>query len=226
MVRAALVVNAVVSLLVAVFAIQYLSALDGVSSGGLGGVGDINSAADRLHVGDGITFWAWFLCGVVFIVWTHRTYSNLSALGATGLRFKTGWAIGAWLVPVLAVWRPKQIVNDTWRASDRELPATAAREQWGDRSTPLAMTAWWVLWVVGALAERLSFNFGGASLESGLAIRVGGAVCLAAAAVLALWVVGALTKRQQERARHLGHHAGFAGADVALGASPERPLSA
>jgi hypothetical protein len=226
MVRVALVVNAVVSLLVAVFAIQYLSALDGVSSGGLGGVGDINSAADRLHVGDGITFWSWFLCGVVFIVWTHRTYSNLSALGATGLRYGTGWAIGAWLVPVLAIWRPRQIVNDLWRASDRELPATAAREEWGSRSTPLAMTAWWVLWVVGALAERLSFNFGGSSLESGLAIRVGGAACLAAAAVLALWVVGTITKRQQERARHLGYPARFSGADVALGASPERPLRA
>jgi Domain of unknown function (DUF4328) len=229
MVRVALVVNAIVSLLVTVFTIQYLFALDGVSSGALGGLGDIQSAANRLHVGDGITFWAWFLCGVPFIVWTHRTYSNLEPLGATRLRFRPGWAIGGWLVPPFALWRPKQIVNDAWRASDRTLPANAAREEWAARSTPFVMTAWWVLWVVGALAERFSLNFANSSVESArttLAIRVGGGVCLAAAALLAVWVVGALTRRQQERARVLGMAAGFEGAAVALGPSPERPASA
>ena len=229
MVRVALVVNAVVSLLVTVFAIQYLFALDGVSSGGLGAVGDIQSAASRLDVGDGITFWAWFLCGAFFIVWTHRMYSNVRPLGAAGLRFKTGWAIAGWLVPPFALWRPKQILNDAWRASDRALPADARREEWGGGPTPFLITAWWVLWVVGALAERFALNFADSSVESArttLAIRVGGGVCLAAAALLAVWVVGALTRRQRERARALGLKGGFDASAVALGASPERPASA
>lgn len=228
MVRVALVVNAVVSVLVSVFAVQYLFALDGVSSTGFRTLGAIQTAADRVHVGDGITFWSWFLCGVVFIVWTHRTYSNVSALGGSGLRFRSGWAIAGWLVPPFALWRPKQIVNDVWRASDRTLPAAADREEWGSRPTPLLLGAWWALWVLGALAERLSFNFADSSVDSArttLALRVGAGVCLAAAALLAVWVVTAVTRRQQERARALGVAGGFESA-VALGPSPERPVSA
>src|SRR5206468_1879963 len=143
MVCAALVVNAVVSLLVTAFAISYLSALAGVGPGALGVAADIQAAAHRLDVGDGISFWAWVICAVVFLVWTHRTYRNLAPLGVSGLRFRSGWAIGAWFVPVLAIWRPKQIVNDTWRASDRDLPPSAARADWGGRRTPALMAAWW-----------------------------------------------------------------------------------
>jgi hypothetical protein len=222
MVRVALVVNAVVSLLVAVFAMSYLSALGGVGGSGFGTLGDIQSAAQRLEVGDGISFWAWVLCAAGFVVWTHRTYRNLGALGASGQRFRSGWAIGGWFVPILAVWRPKQILNDTWRATDRDLPADADRDVWGGRSTPLLMTAWWVLWIVGAFAERVSVQLGSNSLDSArttLGIRVGGGVCLAAAAVLGVWFVGALTERQQERARQLSGLGSFGPATVA----PEAP---
>lgn len=225
MVRVALAVNAVVSLLVAAAAMSYLSALGGVG-GSFGSLGDIQTAAHRLDVGDGISFWAWVLCAAGFVVWTHRTYRNLGALGASGLRFRNGWAIGGWFVPILAIWRPKQILNDTWRASDRDLPASTDRDAWGGRSTPFLMTAWWVLWIVGAFAERVSVQLGSNTLDSArttLGIRVGGGVCLAAAAVLGVWFVGALTERQQERARQLSDLGGFGVASVAPGPAPEAP---
>jgi uncharacterized protein DUF4328 len=226
MVRVALVVNAVVSVCVAAFAISYLSALDGVGGAGFGALGDIQTAARRLDVGDGISFWAWVLCAVVFIVWTHRAYRNLEPLGASGLRYRSGWAIAGWLVPILAIWRPKQLLNDTWRASDPGLPGNASRADWGSRSTPLLMTAWWVLWIVGAFADRVSVRLGDNSLDSArttLGIRVGGAACLAAAAVLGVLVVNAITERQQERARQLHELGGFGAVTPAPGPAPEAP---
>lgn len=229
MVIAALVINAVVSLLVTGFAISYLSALAGAAPGAFGVQADIQAASHRLDVGDGISFWAWVICAVVFVVWTHRTYRNLGPLGATGLRFRSGWAIGAWFVPVLAIWRPKQILGDTWRASDRDLPPGASRRDWGSRRTPALMAAWWVLWVAGALAERLTFQIGDQTLASAratLAIRVAGGLCLAAAAVLGVWVVSMITRRQRERAerlRELGVLDDPAGAAML---APERPVVA
>jgi hypothetical protein len=228
MVRVALAVNALISALVTVFAIQYLAALDGVAGGELGGIGDVQSAAHRLDVGNGITFLAWFVCGVLFIVWTHRTYGNLAPLGASGMRFRQGWAVAGWLVPVLAMWRPRQILGDAWRASDGALPASANRTEWGSRSVPRLLTAWWVLWIAGACAERLSLSLGDGTVDSAratLAVRVGGGVCLVAAALLAVWVVGALTGRQQARARVLGAADDMAGAAVAPGPAPERPAT-
>ena len=54
-----------------------------------------------------------------FLIWWWRAYSNLPAITGQELRFGRGWAIGAWFVPILNLWRPKQIGNDIWRGGDR-----------------------------------------------------------------------------------------------------------
>jgi hypothetical protein len=45
--------------------------------------------------------------GVVFIVWFHRAYGNLGALGVDRPRHGRGWAIGAWFIPIANVFIPK-----------------------------------------------------------------------------------------------------------------------
>ena len=45
---------------------------------------------------DGTVFIA---TGIFFLLWFHRAYRNLPALGDR--RYGTGWAIGGWFVPVL-----------------------------------------------------------------------------------------------------------------------------
>ena len=64
----------------------------------------------------------YLLTVVVFLRWFSKAYKNLVPLGAVGLRYRPGWAIGAWFVPFLLWWRPKQIANDIWRASDPDNP--------------------------------------------------------------------------------------------------------
>ena len=55
--------------------------------------------------------------GVMFIIWFRRAYRNLEAWDTEGLRFEAGWTVGGWLVPFLNLVRPKQIMNDLWRAT-------------------------------------------------------------------------------------------------------------
>src|SRR5215510_14201591 len=43
--------------------------------------------------------------GIVFLAWFHRAHLNLPALGARGLTYTSGWAIGAWFVPILNLFR-------------------------------------------------------------------------------------------------------------------------
>ena len=43
---------------------------------------------------------------VVFLRWFKLAYADVDAFGATR-RFARRWAVGAWFVPVLNLWRPK-----------------------------------------------------------------------------------------------------------------------
>jgi Domain of unknown function (DUF4328) len=126
-------------LAVAGFAGVYLSKLDRLSEAELPTsteLSDANDAFDTLVAVAHVDLLVNVVCAVVFVVWTYRGYRNLAPLGASGLRFANGWAIGGWFVPVMFLWRPKQVVNDMWRASAPELPATTAAHADGHAGAP------------------------------------------------------------------------------------------
>lgn len=143
--------------------------------------------------------------GIMFIVWFRRAYRNLAAVGTESLRFEAGWAVGGWLVPFLNLVRPKQIMNDLWRATDPELPVPPG-VAWKQVRVPLLVHAWWLLFLlwlaVGVVAQNLGQGastpqqFRGASI----ATLLGDALTLPAA-VLACQVVNRITQRQQARAK-------------------------
>jgi len=85
-------------------------------------------------------------CVITFILWLHRAYENMDALAPPYRRFGTGWAIGAWFVPFLNVWRPKQIVNDVW---DSGAPA--------GKGPPFWLMLWWIGWLISNVLGRIAF---------------------------------------------------------------------
>jgi len=86
---------------------------------------------DRTDLREGLvallTFIAYLSAIVFFISWFRRAYRNLPVLGATGLRYRSGWTIGSWFIPIVGLILPKQIANDIWRA--RATPTNA--RTWG-----------------------------------------------------------------------------------------------
>jgi hypothetical protein len=137
---------------------------------------------------------------VFFIRWFHAAYKNLVPLGQPNLRFKPGWAIGAWFVPILNLWRPKQIANDIWRGSEPNAPAFQG-DAWKTAAIPVVLTAWWVLWIaatyVGNLAARAWWgNETPADLRTADLLDIAALVLDMAAAVLAILVVRRMTDRQ------------------------------
>lgn len=144
----------------------------------------------------------YLVTGIVFIVWFHRAYKNLVAFGAE-LPHKRGWAIGAWFVPILNLFRPKGMADAIWQASDPELPHPAG-DEWSKREAPLFMHVWWVTWILSLFLGRAYANMG-RTIESidqaqtlntvGLASDGLGAV----AGILAIAFVKGATKRQELR---------------------------
>jgi hypothetical protein len=138
---------------------------------------------------------------VIFLRWFKRAYENVERLGGER-RYGTGWAVGAWFVPILNLWRPKQIANDIWRASNSE----------GDADVSSAVQFWWGAWLVaswvGNATLRPSFSADTPDeLQVAAAANVTAVVLEFAAALLAIWVVRAITARQGSSAPRLGEAA-------------------
>jgi len=137
------------------------------------------------------------------VVWTRRVYGNLPGLGATDPRFGPGWAIGGWFVPLLNLWRPKQILDDAWRAADPDLPAVAGRA-WRRGPVPWFLHAWWVAMLAGSFTGVVG-SVADAVASRGLvaASGIGSGVAGVAAALLGQVLVTRLSRRQEHRAARL-----------------------
>lgn len=83
--------------------------------------------------------------GVCFSGWLFRATTNLGLYGVRPRR-GCGWAVGAWFVPVLNLWWPKQMVDDVVCGSRPDVPAGVDIRAL--RRSGL-VTAWWVVWLLG-----------------------------------------------------------------------------
>lgn len=142
---------------------------------------------------------------VMFIRWFKRAYENLRALGVTDLRFRVGWAIWGWFVPILNLWRPKMIANDIWRGSDPAAPPPATDEEWRRRPVPVLYQPWWAGFVIlnflYNIAFRLSIRADDITeLEDAASAYLFADSLSAITGVLAVLVVRRTTERQEVKA--------------------------
>jgi len=161
----------------------------------------VERADDVRVISSGIALGAMVVSIGALAAWSHRLYRNVSALGVPGLRFTAGWAAGAWFVPLLNLVRPKQIVDELWRASD---PTEAS--DWRRRPVTPLIHVWWGVWI-GALV----LNVVGAQtrtdvddLRRWLITSTVSKLGFAVAAVLAVIVVLRTTRRHHDLAARLG----------------------
>jgi len=104
-----------------------------------------------------LTLIAFVVAVVMFIRWFRHAYANLPALGATNLRFQTWWTIGSWFIPIINLFRPKQIANDIWRASDPNWRLDQ-EPHWEGAHVPALFQWWWGFYLVGTWLENISFR--------------------------------------------------------------------
>jgi hypothetical protein len=155
-----------------------------------------------------LDFAAFVLAVVMFIRWFKRAYENLPALGVPELRFGSGWTIGSWFVPILNLFRPKQIANDIWRGSD---PAAAPGRQdadWHRRPVTALLHWWWGLYLCSNYLDWFAVRIywhgeDASSLRSAAAAGMVADSVSIVGLILALYVVRNATMRHEERAARL-----------------------
>ena len=153
--RAVVAVFALIVLvdLVAVWSsIAELNLVDRIESGALVEDSEID-ANDARQGSMGLVQLALYIAGaVVFIRWLRAAYRNADVVAPGLRRYGHGWAIGGWFVPILAAWRPKQILNDVWRAGSASPSA--------DERPPVLLLAWWLSWLAGTLLSQAAGRAG------------------------------------------------------------------
>jgi len=168
-------------------------------------VDDLRLNNTRQTMVDNIWLGVYLVAGIAFVCWFHRAYVNAGRLGATGLRHRTSVAVFAWFIPIVALFWPKEIADDTWKASDPELPAEAG-EAWRHGRVPLVFAFWWLSFIASNVLSLLSGHTGDsvADLRLGTTFALAADVVGIAAGLLAIAVVAATSRRQETRALRLG----------------------
>jgi uncharacterized membrane protein YiaA len=128
----------------------------------------------------------------LFLMWLFRCYVNLRELGVRNLRFTPGWAVGYWFIPIVNLFRSKQILDELWRATS---PAETGEKTW--------VTAFWLAALLaGTLTERIAVSAGAdtiGDLKFTNLWEMISALADITAAALAYGLVSTLTARQESR---------------------------
>jgi Domain of unknown function (DUF4328) len=164
---------------------------------------------------------------IAVMVWFKGAYDNAVPLGAAGLRYTPGWAIGGWLIPIGNLFIPKQLADDLWRSSDPALPADAGHH-WKFTPVPGVLHLWWIAWllrwlltVVGdAMASRAIAQRDFYTYRASAAFVGAGDLSMLVAGALLIKIMWDVTTRQRERARMLREQEEKAPAQWPSGSSP------
>lgn len=200
------------SVIAVLYGISFLVELSyiGVLQDFLEGSASVQDVEDAQLGSAGIQFLAGVLYLVAagfFIAWAYRAYDNLRRTSVAELRYDANWAIAAWFIPVVWWIRPKQMLNDVWRAG--EAGAEVRDGSWRDRPVSQLLHWWWAVWVAAALVGITAgvVGFDSDAVLSGredyereqdaATIAAPGILCTAVAAILACLVVRRVTDRQE-----------------------------
>jgi hypothetical protein len=135
----------------------------------------------------------YLLAAVAMIVWLWRAHANAEAIDGASPVWSRKWVILGWVVPVINLWVPRQIVADIWRTSTQST------------GTGL-VNAWWALWLVFYVASQLVERMGASTTE---ALRTQAWLYAMvtplgiAAAAFAVLIVSRITEAQAEHAERL-----------------------
>ena len=145
-----------------------------------------------------------------FLLWIHRAHKNLKALGAHGLKYSPGWAVGGFFVPIFNLVRPYQVVKEIWKASDPNIDDDYDIS-WQYAPASSAIGWWWTMCLLSPLAGIAGRAANGyfAGSEAPEALLIGPGVILVSdvltvfAALFAIRVVSGIGARQRARHRQL-----------------------
>ncbi|MFC7263986.1 DUF4328 domain-containing protein [Streptomyces lutosisoli] len=120
---------------------------------------------------------------VLFLVWLVQSRRNAQELSPQASVPTRGWTIGAWFIPVVHFFVPRQLVLGIGRAISAS---------WEEKRDTTLVNLWWVAWITHALVLVAASRVAPGSM----AFLVVAEVLVIAAAVLVVLVIERITALQ------------------------------
>ncbi|MFE5814722.1 DUF4328 domain-containing protein [Streptomyces sp. NPDC056479] len=112
---------------------------------------DLDAAASLYETAGRYQVIVYLPAAIVFVVWFFRMRRNTGLMAPDRFRNGPGWAIGAWLIPLVNLWMPYRVALDMWGAAT---PLPAEGERYRARIWPVNL--WWGLFVFSVLFNRFA----------------------------------------------------------------------
>jgi hypothetical protein len=140
---------------------------------------------------------------VVFLMWTSAHTKRLIALGVTNMRYAPKWSVWGFIIPIINLFRPYQVMSELWKASD---VVPMPDDPWVKKATPVIVYVWFGILVldnvIGRLASRTSFNTIEQVLQAAWLTALSDALGVATA-LIALRLVREIDERLRVSETHL-----------------------
>lgn len=101
-----------------------------------------------------IFFIAWITSGITFIMWFRRAYYNLGMITKTELN--DNWAVWSWIVPVISVFRPYNMMSELYNKTIFILKGSPISYNQNFNSNILSW--WWGFWIVNNIISWFVFR--------------------------------------------------------------------
>lgn len=147
------------------------------------------------------------ITAILFLMWIHQAHRNLPSLGASGLKYSPGWAVGGFFIPIWNLFRPFQVTTEIWKASE-PTSDTSDGLAWQNAPTSPLIASWWILWLVSGFMGNIVLQVS-LSAETLSELLTTSWLTLAMdsieipAAILAILVVRNIDLRQREKQKHI-----------------------
>lgn len=94
---------------------------------------------------------------IAFCMWMYKAHQNLRLLEVSGMRFTPAGAAACFYLPFINLWRPCQVAQEIYRASD-PTQALDAPTQWRANSGSFSIGIWWTFWILNNIASQIAFR--------------------------------------------------------------------
>jgi hypothetical protein len=114
----------------------------------------------------------YIVTSIAFCMWFYRAYKNLKVWRIPGLKYSAGWAVGYFFIPILNLFRPYQVAQEIWKASDPRVSIEAG-PQWRDNSGSSVIGGWWTFWLFSNIFARIDFRLRMSNADQKALVLVG-----------------------------------------------------